>query len=163
VTLPAISVHHPWALAVARFGKDVENRGWATRHRGPIAIHATLEWDPTGEQNLLVQTGWINYCKTLPDDNVVRVPLDQDSLWITYGAVVAVADLIGCHLSSDLERCNMGGGCSPWAAEGQWHWELANVRPLRKAVPCKGRQRLWRLPPNVDAAVRADLGTETTA
>ena len=36
----ALSVKQPWAWAIFH-GKGVENRTWATRHRGPLAIHAT--------------------------------------------------------------------------------------------------------------------------
>jgi hypothetical protein len=35
-----ITVQQPWAAAIARYGKDVENRTWFTRYRGLIAIHA---------------------------------------------------------------------------------------------------------------------------
>lgn len=157
-TFPAISVHQPWAFSIAHLGKPVENRGWATSYRGPIAVHATLKWDQAGEDSPLVQAGWINYIHTLPRDNVPRVPLDAGSLWIEHGAVLAVAEVVGCHLDPDS-----GDPCSPWAADGQWHWDLADVRPLREPVPCKGRQRLWRLPADVDAAVRAQLVKEGAA
>ena len=37
----AISVHQPWAWAIVAGHKIIENRTWAVRHRGPIAIHAS--------------------------------------------------------------------------------------------------------------------------
>jgi hypothetical protein len=166
MTLPAVSVHQPWAFSIAYLGKSPENRGWATKHRGPIAIHATLKWDPAGGHSRAVQAGWRDYRKTLPADNAPRPWLGQDSLWITYGAVVAVAEIVGCHLFDSTDYCGYIGDqtlpghptmCSDWAAEGQWHWELDNVRPLRDPVPCRGAQRLWRLPPGVDASVRSQL------
>lgn len=36
----AISVRQPWASLILLAGKDIENRTWETRVRGPILIHA---------------------------------------------------------------------------------------------------------------------------
>jgi hypothetical protein len=33
-----LTVRQPWAWAIARGHKDIENRSWTTRYRGPIAI-----------------------------------------------------------------------------------------------------------------------------
>jgi hypothetical protein len=46
------------------------------------------------------------------------------------------------------------------SSPGQWHWELTDVRPLAGPVPCRGAQRLWGLPIDVEAAARAQLTTE---
>jgi len=53
-----------------------------------------------------------------------------------------------------------GGMCSPWAVIGQYHWQLANVRPLAEPVPCKGALKLWCLPGDVEKLVRAQLGED---
>jgi hypothetical protein len=69
----------------------------------------------------------------------------------------------GCHHSDDcmlpasvLPACGRTG-CSPWAARGRHHIELAGVRPLAEPVPCKGALGLWRLPEDVEKAVREQL------
>ena len=36
----AITIRQPWATAIFRHGKDVENRTWNTKFRGKIYIHA---------------------------------------------------------------------------------------------------------------------------
>lgn len=43
IIIHALSVRQPWAFAITRLGKDVENRGWRhpPRLRGPILIHAS--------------------------------------------------------------------------------------------------------------------------
>jgi len=41
--MKAISLQQPWAWAILHAGKDVENRRWNTRYRGPIAIHASAK------------------------------------------------------------------------------------------------------------------------
>jgi hypothetical protein len=38
--MKAITIKQPWAWAIIFGGKDVENRSWCTRYRGPLAIHA---------------------------------------------------------------------------------------------------------------------------
>jgi hypothetical protein len=42
----AISIQQPWAWAIVHAGKDVENRTWNTRYRGPLAIHASATLQP---------------------------------------------------------------------------------------------------------------------
>lgn len=39
-TLPALSIRQPWCHYILNAGKDVENRTWPTRFRGPVMIHA---------------------------------------------------------------------------------------------------------------------------
>src|SRR5258708_35090327 len=121
----ALTIRPPWAWAIAVAGKDVENRTWQTSHRGLLAIHAGKgEDDPYG----------------MPDDTrrlyhqqAARLPA------AALGAVVAVVDVTGCHLSWG------GCGCSQWAVPGQYHWQLANVRPLARPVPARGVLNRWRL------------------
>lgn len=36
----ALSIRQPWAWLVVNGHKDIENRTWATRFRGPVLIHA---------------------------------------------------------------------------------------------------------------------------
>jgi len=41
----AITIRQPWAELIVRGDKDVENRSWRTRHRGPLLIHAGVTAD----------------------------------------------------------------------------------------------------------------------
>lgn len=36
----ALSIRQPWAWLIVNGHKDIENRSWATRFRGPVLIHA---------------------------------------------------------------------------------------------------------------------------
>ena len=36
----ALSIRQPWAWAIIHAGKDIENRDWPTKFRGPVCIHA---------------------------------------------------------------------------------------------------------------------------
>jgi hypothetical protein len=37
----ALSIRQPWAWLIIHGGKDIENRFWNTKMRGPILIHAS--------------------------------------------------------------------------------------------------------------------------
>lgn len=39
-TMRALTIRQPWAHAIMTLGKDVENRTWATPHRGLVVVHA---------------------------------------------------------------------------------------------------------------------------
>ena len=38
--MKALSIMQPWAWLIANGHKDIENRSWPTRYRGPVLIHA---------------------------------------------------------------------------------------------------------------------------
>jgi hypothetical protein len=40
--MKALSIRQPWAWLIIAGIKDIENRRWATNHRGPILVHAAL-------------------------------------------------------------------------------------------------------------------------
>ena len=43
--MKALSIRQPWAHRILREGKDIENRDWPTRYRGPVLIHAGIKID----------------------------------------------------------------------------------------------------------------------
>lgn len=153
--MKALSIRQPWTAMIVHGEKRIENRSRRTHYRGPTALHASGNdrWDPAGEQSWLVQEQWFRL-------GWFAGP-DRTNPHIVFSAVLAVADLITCHEHGDPTfPCDAAGAvrpCSPWAAEGQWHWELADVRPLAEPVPCKGALGLWTLSDEVEAAVRAQL------
>lgn len=59
------------------------------------------------------------------------------------GCVIAVATL------RDVVRDSQ----SRWAMPGFYHWLLEDVRQLSEPVPCTGRQMLFRLPEEIQAAM----------
>jgi hypothetical protein len=150
----SITVRPPWSWAICH-GKNVENRTWQHAHRGTLAIHAGKGWDEDGEDSLLVQQAW-------RDAGIDIYKLDSMYREIARGAVVAVADLVdicGAQMRSFIPGdCR----CGPWAACGQYHWHLSNVRPLTEPVPCRGALGLWTLPDEVEAAVVAQLGEQVS-
>lgn len=43
--MKALSIRQPWAHRILHEGKDIENRDWPTKYRGPVLIHAGLKID----------------------------------------------------------------------------------------------------------------------
>lgn len=146
----ALSIQQPWAWTIAHAGKTPENRSWTHPHRGPIAIHASLTWDEDGEFSPLVQAAWS--CTTAG-----TATLRKDAPGILLGAIIAVADLTG--ICTRLTGCD----CGPWAARGQNHWQLTDVRALLAPIPARGQLGLWTMPDNVIATVAAALAAGEVA
>jgi hypothetical protein len=71
--MKALTLSQPWAWAILVAGKDVENRGWRTNYRGPLAIHA----GKTREKSWKFPRG-----TPKPPEDLVR------------GAIVGIVDLV---------------------------------------------------------------------
>lgn len=112
--LRALTLHQPWAHAVAHLGKNVENRTRRTNWRGLVLIHAGSRVDHDA-------------LRTMPADLATTMPGK---------AVVAVARITDAH-----PDCH--GKCSTWAQPGAWHWQLADAVALTAPVPAAGAQGLW--------------------
>lgn len=163
----------PWAGCIAHIGKDVENR---TRRfplaliGAEVAIHAGQSvadaiisvpdgdaWAALFASNAEWDAWRFWYLGQKPRDVVNWPPK------LTLGAVVAVARVTGSHFCGEgfcgehaVEAC-AGVLCSKWAQIDQWHWQLANVRPLAEPVPAKGALGLWKVPDDIESAVRGQL------
>jgi hypothetical protein len=152
--MKAISLWQPWAQFVALGLKVNETRSWYTSFRGPIAIHAAQRTMPSAGRKLLER---------------VEIILDQH-IELTYGAIIAVVDLRGVHLTDSYSIPN--GPVLPFSpklpnwqleyemgdySKGRYAWLTTRCRPLPTPVPCVGRQRIFNTPPNVSAAVIKQL------
>lgn len=154
--MKALTVWQPWASLLAIEAKRYETRGWETSYRGPIAIHAAVK--PVHESLTGLLLGAETYAAViaaLADRYRQGHPSDLPT-----GAIIAVAELIGCHeirddgsgkkLRAYIQRPNyrqeyiqgnelLFGDFTP----GRFAWELKSVRMLDKPIPAKGRQGLW--------------------
>lgn len=148
----ALTIHQPWAWAIATELKPIENRSWPAWHRGPIAIHAglTIQHDaPLPTQRAADAYRQLGGDTALWD---IREPAPPNANpLLTRGAIIAIARLTG------VCEAGHGCGCGPWAVPGQTHWQLTHVRPLARPVPCRGAQGLWTVPDAIAQTVRAQL------
>jgi hypothetical protein len=153
--LRALTVRQPWASAIAYGDKRVENRTWtAPQWLTEFAVHAGsgTDWDAPPEA--WAAAGLPPYRRG-----------DRQAAWsasLALGAVVAVAETSGSHphcRAAAGAPCGADGSemCSAWAIPAHHHWVVTRVRPLAKPVPCRGMLGLWRLPGDVEKAVREQL------
>lgn len=126
--MKAITIAQPWAWAIVEGAKRIENRTWRTKHRGPLAIHA-------GKSKLFM-------IPKLPDGT------DVPQLYLPFGALVGVAELVDCVRVEDLPPAL---AMNPFAA-GPWCWILDNVRKI-EPIPMNGAQLLWTVPDGVLPAI----------
>lgn len=155
----ALTLWQPYAWAIPYF-KDFENRTWAPPSRllgEIIAIHAAMRRKPTEERAVL--EGWgVEESSDLQLDDMPR------------GAVTAVARVRGfavisedltrrlVYAATDLLRRRIEEKVEVSAhALGQYAIYLEPRDELKTPVPCRGYQRLWRLPPDVESKVRAQI------
>lgn len=124
--IKAITVHQPWASLIAAGLKEYETRSWETGYRGLIAIHAG---------------------KTKPKLNYADFGFEDDEPDpMPLGAVVAVAKLVNCTLTSQLldedkisiVESEMGN----WS-KGRYGWQLKILKRFDEPIPARGQQGLW--------------------
>lgn len=128
----ALTLRQPWAWATIYGGKDVENRRWRTRHRGPLLIHAGMDADPDGPAAVL---------KTIADPDVFAHPR---SAWDAGGLVIGLVFLADILTDSP----------SQWAVPGWHHWVFEFPSPIDPPIPQRGRQGLWTPSPAVVQALQ---------
>lgn len=110
--MKALSILQPWAWLIANGHKDIENRVWSTRYRGPFLIHAGKRWGREQKDDLERVRAQFPHL-ALPDQ-------------FDLGGLVGLAHVTDCVQDSD----------SPWFF-GPYGFVLANARPLL-FTPCRG-------------------------
>lgn len=83
--LKCLSIRQPWAWLILHGGKNIENRGWNTHHRGTFLIHAAKGF--TSEQ----YDDALHFIDSFVDDELgARVPRPCD---LELGGIVGAACL----------------------------------------------------------------------
>lgn len=166
----ALTIWQPWASLVACGAKIYETRSWATKYRGPIAIHAAKR-DPC-KLHLIDK-------KDL--EHITREEIDAGRcpawIFMPTGKIIATAELVNVwrivyhpgtnidiaryinvgaeSLTEDKHAPDFGEYFVPTEREmalgdwtpGRYAWELANVKVLPEPIPAKGQQGLWKWTP----------------
>jgi hypothetical protein len=107
-----ISIRQPWASLIVTGGKnvqtgvvelkDVENRTWPTRYRGPVLIQAALRADDISSEEIEERFS-------------VRLSCE-----LSLGGIVGVTEIVDCVRPHP----------SKWYAPAHYAFVLANARPL---------------------------------
>lgn len=141
----AISLWQPWASAIAIGAKKIETRGWSTKYRGPLAIHAAKTKDHLGfaerpELMMSLAAGFF---------------LNESKITLPYvfplGAIVATCTLEDCidvkYLNEISDEERLWGNYD----KGRYGWMLSNVRWI-EPIPFRGAQGFFIVPDSVLAA-----------
>lgn len=148
--MKAITIWQPWATLLATGEKKFETRSWATKYRGPIAIHAATRSPKKSFYELDDET-----CAAIRE--VVESPFFAS---LPTGCVLAVAGLVACHEMKEDENGNIGywrdnHGAWEFCAisekekmfgdwePGRYAWEFVNMELLDNPIEVKGGQRIW--------------------
>jgi len=135
-----LSVRQPLASLIVAGTKDVENRSWDTKYRGPVAIHAG-KTKPSAATIERMK----GFCKSLGLPFPDELPL---------GGIVGTVDLVGLlwndgdEVSTDFDDL-VDGDISQWfndEDEDNIGFILRNARRC-EFVPMVGRLGLWRPDP----------------
>lgn len=130
-----LSLTQPWPWIILNLAKDVENRVWSTKHRGPFLIHAAK-----GASGRAWLEAYTFVRERVGVDAALRVPA-SGSAELLRGGIVGVATIYGalkpCSAASDA--CGHA-----WHMHEQHGFLLRDVWPLPfLAVP--GRQRWFNV------------------
>lgn len=129
--MKAITVWQPYAGALAAGIKEYETRSWATKYRGPIAIHAAArDVFDTLEQI------------AIPTALKIKEALRCEWAEMPRGAIIATGELVDCieitpSFAASLSQDERDLG---HFAPGRYAWKLADVHLLPDPVPVKGKQ-----------------------
>jgi len=151
-----LSLSRPWPWAIFELpepdAKGVENRSWPppiTQIGERIALHAAKSWDDSA----------IGFLLSLGIENMPS-RFDQHPQGVIIG--VATIDFVVTE-SRTLHGRGLGHQAR-WffekRADGKdnYGWVLSDKRKLTDLVPCTGKQGLWTVPPDVEAAINRQLG-----
>jgi hypothetical protein len=147
--------------------KKDETRNSLTKYRGEVAICAARKWTPQLRAVALREP----FFSALMEGAEGSAPIDDAFKMIAatpLGCVVSVGDLYDSMSSEEWMELFFPEGWEPTAerlrerafgnyAPGRGVWRMRNMRRLATPIPVIGRQFWFNLPPDVEAAVRAQL------
>lgn len=124
----ALSIRQPWAWLIVNGFKDVENRTWPTKFRGPVWIHAGQTMTGPDFRACCLFVNGLEWAPEVWKRLIESFP-SQTNLKAQCGGIVGRAEIVGCIDGNDSTD-------SQWFT-GEWGFVMrqAAVVPFRK---CKG-------------------------
>lgn len=128
----AITLHRPWAWSIIHGPKRIENRSWKPWKcliGERLIIHAGQKFDAEGS-------------------NYIAKQLLLESPWLPLKAMEE--GLIGVvTVDGFIERGETPPKGQHFWFFGPFGWVLKDVKPFKRAIPCKGKQGVWLVPDEV--------------
>lgn len=141
--IKALTVYQPWASLIALGEKTIETRGWYTKYRGPLAIHAAATCK-TKHMDLAWQEPFYSALLPLHKQNPTN-PTLKDIIKCPWMSIIAICNLVDCveitpeYVSTLSDKERAFGDYTP----GRYAWVLKDVHPLVDPIQIRGRQRIW--------------------
>lgn len=127
MSLHALTLQEPWAWAILRAGKTVENRSWRMPDRlvgVRVALHASKTYDHDGASWIRSELG-------------IEVPTPSE---LALGAITGLVRFgESFRPAKTLDRWTFGPWCFP----------VLESRPLKVRPACRGALGFWLVPPEV--------------
>ena len=153
--MKGITLHQPWASAIAFKLKEYETRPRKTNYRGLIAIHA----GKTKADDKVFES-----LSTIPwNEHLVR-PMSRKWLSVNgddfpTGAIVAVAEISDCIAMDDD---TIAAQSAQERVLGHWEtgrhaYKLENIQALPKPIPVSGKQGLWNVDDETLALIKEQI------
>lgn len=177
----ALTLHEPFASLIALWPEFDERRAeYRKQDRPPPILPKRIEnreWPPPA----FLKGRWlaIHAGKTIDREaleDVGEVLTDWGVSWptFTHGAILAVAKVVGFikDEGASWALTSWTGDRPSWAPPtlmdllvnqdrywllGTYGWLLDDVIRLPTPVPCRGAQKVWRMPPDVIGSIQAQL------
>lgn len=134
--MKAITIWQPWATLIALGLKQYETRGWDTKVRGRIYIHAAVRRPVIGDMSEAVERRVIELLRASGAPPLFELPLGR----IVCHCELVDAEPVELLLPTDDERT-----VGDWRP-GRFAWRLADVRPYVVPFPWKGKQGWFTVP-----------------
>ncbi len=129
-----LTLTQPWATLLATGEKRLETRSWQTRYRGPLAIHAAAAF-PLPARRLCADeplAGALGRHGYLGPGDLPR------------GVVLATCRLVAIRRVASATDVPQGDEARFGDFSiGRFVWVVADVRPLARPLPERGRLGLW--------------------
>ena len=122
--MKVLTIKQPWAELIIDGYKKYEFRGWKTKYRGKILIHAGMSLE-----------------------KAMMISFKEYNLDYTLGVIIGEADLVDCILvdkkfNEELRNINpIVYGRSNHVEN--YAWKLENIIKYDEPIPCKGQLGLW--------------------
>ena len=140
--MKAISLWQPWS-SLLFIAKEYETRGWETRYRGPLIIHAAKHW--TNNERDFCERG---FCHAALANGGIYRPDD-----LPFGALIGIVDMVGCVTTESI-RDSLSAQERAFGdySVGRFAWKFVKPRLFKTPIPYVGRQGFFSvvLPPDVE-------------
>ena len=165
--MKALSLWQPWATLLAGGAKRCETRGWATRHRGPLLVHAAKHWTRElftlcGTDPFRAALARLGYPPDVPEKR--RGTFAPRGL--PFGVIVGRVDVVACVPSEDVGAMDIEGDPCYWPGHptyfplqlspterafgdyspGRFAFLCENAVLFKTPIPYRGEQGLFNVP-----------------